>query len=91
MRDAWHGVGGAISVVRDGDDPTSLVAGRELVVDGLFGTGLTRPLAGAALACVKAANAAGARCMAALDVPSGLDADTGRGARRRGGGVRARR
>ncbi|MFO0606440.1 MAG: NAD(P)H-hydrate dehydratase [Polyangiales bacterium] len=77
MRDAWHAVGGAIHVVRDGDDPAALVAGRELVVDGLFGTGLARPLAGAALACVKAANASGARVMAALDVPSGLDADTG--------------
>ncbi len=77
MRDAWHGVGGAIAVARDGDDVTPLVAGRSLVVDGLFGTGLTRPLTGAALACVKAAHAAGAQWLAALDVPSGLDADTG--------------
>jgi hypothetical protein len=47
-----------------------------LVVDGLFGIGLARPLAGrarelAALTCAW-------RCpVLALDVPSGLDADTG--------------
>jgi hydroxyethylthiazole kinase-like uncharacterized protein yjeF len=47
-----------------------------LVVDGLFGIGLARPLAGrarelAALTCAMACP------VLALDVPSGLDADTG--------------
>lgn len=47
-----------------------------LLVDGLFGIGLARALAGAARALVEAAN--GADCpVLALDVPSGLDADTG--------------
>lgn len=45
-----------------------------LVVDGLFGIGLTRPL-DPALAAL-AARLAGCRTLA-LDVPSGLDADTG--------------
>lgn len=51
-----------------------------LAVDGLFGIGLARPLAGRARALVDGLNAwSGARrCpVLALDVPSGLDADTG--------------
>lgn len=50
--------------------------GWTLVIDGLFGIGLTRPLAGRALALVTAANQLGCPILA-LDVPSGLDADTG--------------
>jgi hydroxyethylthiazole kinase-like uncharacterized protein yjeF len=53
-------------------------AGRpwRLVVDALFGIGLARPLAGRAREL--AAWTAGADCpVLALDVPSGLDADTG--------------
>ena len=48
-----------------------------LVVDGLFGTGLDRPLSGSAAALVEAINAAESPVLA-LDLPSGLDADTGR-------------
>ena len=48
----------------------------DLAVDGLFGTGLARPLAGAHRALVQKLNALGAPILA-LDVPSGLDADTG--------------
>jgi len=48
----------------------------KLVIDGLFGIGLKRPLAGAMRALVETINAL--RCpVLALDVPSGLDADTG--------------
>ncbi|QOY92438.1 NAD(P)H-hydrate dehydratase [Massilia sp. UMI-21] len=47
-----------------------------LVVDGLFGIGLTRPLAGEYRELVAALDSL--RCpVLALDVPSGLDADTG--------------
>lgn len=47
-----------------------------LVIDGLFGIGLTRPLAGRARELVEAVNRK--RCpVLSLDVPSGLDADTG--------------
>jgi hydroxyethylthiazole kinase-like uncharacterized protein yjeF len=49
----------------------------DLVIDGLFGIGLQRPLEGAMAALVDRANACGSRILA-LDVPSGLDADTGR-------------
>jgi hydroxyethylthiazole kinase-like uncharacterized protein yjeF len=54
------------------------IAGTEwhLVVDGLFGIGLKRPLSGALRALVETVNLL--RCsVLALDVPSGLDADTG--------------
>ncbi|WP_426112721.1 NAD(P)H-hydrate dehydratase [Massilia sp. PWRC2] len=47
-----------------------------LVVDGLFGIGLARPLDGAARALVEALNERHWQVLA-LDVPSGLDADTG--------------
>lgn len=49
----------------------------DVVVDALFGTGLTRPLEGAFAACVDDIAAAGKRGARVLsvDVPSGLDAD----------------
>src|SRR5262245_13525809 len=46
------------------------------IVDGLFGIGLTRPLSVEYAALVDRANASHAPILA-LDVPSGLDADTG--------------
>ena len=47
-----------------------------LVVDGLFGIGLARPLASADAALVERANASGVPILA-LDIPSGLNAETG--------------
>jgi hydroxyethylthiazole kinase-like uncharacterized protein yjeF len=47
-----------------------------LIVDGLFGVGLSRPLAAPYSSWVEWANASGAPILA-LDVPSGLDAGTG--------------
>lgn len=48
-----------------------------VVVDALFGTGLTRALSGLAALAVHAINAAG-RPVVSADLPSGLSADTGR-------------
>lgn len=48
-----------------------------LIVDGLFGTGLDRPVEGAWAEAIAAINAHPAPVMA-LDIPSGLHADTGR-------------
>ncbi len=48
----------------------------DVVVDALFGTGLDRPLSGHFAAAVNALNGAG-RPVLALDIPSGLHADTG--------------
>jgi hydroxyethylthiazole kinase-like uncharacterized protein yjeF len=47
-----------------------------LVVDALFGAGLSRPLEGAAADIVTALGASGRRVLA-VDVPSGLDGSTG--------------
>jgi ADP-dependent NAD(P)H-hydrate dehydratase / NAD(P)H-hydrate epimerase len=47
-----------------------------LVVDGLFGIGLARPIAGEPARLIEYANQQGCPILA-LDVPSGIDADTG--------------
>ena len=47
-----------------------------LIVDGLFGIGLARPLSERYAAQVECANASGLPILA-LDIPSGIDADTG--------------
>ncbi len=52
------------------------LADADLVVDALFGTGLSRPLSGAARRLVESANACG-RPILAVDVPSGLSGDRG--------------
>jgi ADP-dependent NAD(P)H-hydrate dehydratase / NAD(P)H-hydrate epimerase len=59
----WDGVGDP-----GGDGP---------LIDALLGTGLDRELSGAFAAAVESVNAAG-RPVVALDIPSGLHADTGR-------------
>jgi NAD(P)H-hydrate epimerase len=56
-------------------DP-KLVEGARLVVDGLFGAGLARPLDGVARDMVEAVARAGVP-MVAIDVPSGVDGDSG--------------
>lgn len=69
-RERWHGLRGAETVPQDRPG---------LVVDALFGIGLSRPPGGAAAAAIEtiqARRAAGSPVLA-LDVPSGLDADTG--------------
>jgi NAD(P)H-hydrate epimerase len=48
-----------------------------IVVDALLGTGLSRPVEGRMAEWIAAVNAGG-RPVTAVDVPSGLDADTGR-------------
>lgn len=49
----------------------------EVIVDGLFGTGLKRAPEGETASLISRINASGAPVLA-LDVPSGIDADTGR-------------
>lgn len=58
--------------------PTGVFAPVEgdLVVDALFGAGLSRPLEGEALALVQRLNASGATVLA-VDLPSGIDGATG--------------
>ena len=61
------------------DDQALAAWGAEagVLVDALFGIGLARPLAGDALAAVEWMNASGVPVVAA-DIPSGVEADTGR-------------
>ncbi len=66
----WEAEGGTLL----GDIPDDLRF--DLAVDGLFGIGLTRPLAGAHAALVDKLNALGLPVLA-LDIPSGINADTG--------------
>ncbi len=66
------------------DDEPSIVSGRldtllaeaDWVVDALLGTGLTRPVEGTLAAVIMAMNRSG-KPILALDLPSGLDADSG--------------
>ncbi len=66
----------------DGTDPRELeafaaeVAGADWVVDGLLGTGLARPVEGTLHAVIAMLNRSG-KPILALDLPSGLDADSG--------------
>jgi len=55
------------------------LAGAGVVVDAIFGTGFHGTVAGVPAAAIAAMNAARARKLA-VDIPSGLDADTGRAA-----------
>jgi len=71
----WEAAGGSVS--NDISDAPQARWG--LIVDGLFGIGLARPLAGIHAALVErinAINAAGVPVLA-LDVPSGIHSDTG--------------
>ena len=49
----------------------------DLVIDGLFGIGLSKPLQGIYPDLIRKINTLGATVLA-IDIPSGLDADTGR-------------
>lgn len=57
-------------------DLDALLADADWLVDGLLGTGLDRPVTGALREVVEAVNRSG-KPVLALDLPSGLDADTG--------------
>ncbi len=68
--DAWTAQGGALH----GQIPEGRFS---LAVDGLFGIGLTRPLSGSFAALVARINALDCPVLS-LDLPSGLDSETGR-------------
>lgn len=79
-RGALKGDAAYMSVQWDGEAlPLSpaVLGGADLVVDALFGAGLSRPLEGVARETVIALNASKAETIA-IDVPSGLHGDLGR-------------
>lgn len=67
----WTASGGRVLPFEQG-----LLADAEVIVDALLGTGLTQPVRAEAAHVIEALNAAG-RPIFSLDVPSGLDTDTG--------------
>ena len=78
--DAWLGVGGHVQPVDPAKGVKELedaIAAASVVVDALFGTGLDRPIVLPLSQVVEAINSTLARTVA-LDLPSGLDAETGR-------------
>jgi ADP-dependent NAD(P)H-hydrate dehydratase / NAD(P)H-hydrate epimerase len=78
-RDTLKGDAGEMAVRWGGEiAPLSanLLDDADLIVDALFGAGLSRPLEGTAAEFVTTLNASGKRVVA-VDVPSGLDGSTG--------------
>lgn len=77
MRAAWIAGGGPVAPLEDVDP-----AAAEIVVDALFGIGLSRPLPPEAVRLADALAATkgrpGAPAVIAIDIPSGLCADSGR-------------
>jgi len=77
--DALVGIGGSVRALATAADRRGLakeIAGADAVVDALFGTGLDRALTPDIAALIKVINAA-ACPRVAVDIPSGIDADTG--------------
>lgn len=73
----WSGPTRPVETVEPGD--------HDLVIDALFGIGLSRDLVGSVAALIGRVNACG-RPVVAIDIPSGIDADTGQA---RGVAIRA--
>ncbi len=77
--DAWTALGGEVSAAWSEDELRRLegvLEAADVVVDALFGTGLDRAVGEPFARVISAINASAGRCVA-LDLPSGLDADTG--------------
>jgi len=80
MLAGWRRARGRIHPLATAADVDALarrLAAAAAVVDALFGTGLNAPVAGVAGAAIEAINACGAPVLA-VDIASGLSADTGR-------------
>jgi NAD(P)H-hydrate epimerase len=74
----WHDAHPNLSDADAGfDQLAAILADTDWVVDALLGTGLSRPVEGPLRVVIKAMNQSG-KPIFALDLPSGLDADTGK-------------
>jgi len=74
--EAWRRAGAAGLRIEDTGSLPDLLAADPIVIDGLFGIGLDRPLDGDTRRLCEA-TAQAALPVVAVDVPSGVDADTG--------------
>ena len=78
--DVWRRLGGAVVSLELGGDiirqMKELVAGADLLVDAVFGTGLSGPVRDDYQRLIEAVNDSGVDVLA-VDIPSGLDCDTG--------------
>ena len=77
--DAWRGVGGQVWELVPGGSPVALneaMADAAVIVDAIFGTGLDRDIDGWLASVIEAMNLASVPRFS-VDLPSGLDADTG--------------
>lgn len=72
--DGWVAAGGSVQPANE--SLRSNLAASDVVIDAIFGTGLNRDVSPAVAAIIESVNAARASRVA-LDIPSGLDADTG--------------
>lgn len=68
--------GVAVTSVKSSDDITVALSDGHAVVDAVFGTGLRGEVTGLPADVIRAINAAG-KPVVAVDIPSGMDADTG--------------
>jgi NAD(P)H-hydrate epimerase len=77
--EAWQGIGGQVRELAPGESLAELAEAADeadVIVDALFGTGLDRAIEGQLAEVIGVINRARAPRFA-VDVPSGLDADTG--------------
>jgi ADP-dependent NAD(P)H-hydrate dehydratase / NAD(P)H-hydrate epimerase len=74
--DAWMALGNLAESITDAKALASTLEGADVIVDALFGTGLDRPIEGLVRDVIEATHAASDRVFA-VDIPSGLDAQTG--------------
>lgn len=73
---AWERMGGELVGFAGGDRLRDHLEGADLVVDALFGTGVSRTIEGEPKEAILAMDSVGAPVVA-LDMPSGIDADSG--------------
>lgn len=76
MEERLTASGGALEDFSEAE-AAAAARGADVLIDALFGVGLSRELAGDPLAAVRIMNAAGKPVVSA-DIPSGISADTGR-------------
>jgi NAD(P)H-hydrate epimerase len=72
----WEGPGEGTTEALTEDGAEALLDGARVVIDALFGAGLSRPLAGAARRVVEVLDP-GRALVVAVDVPSGVSGDSG--------------